>query len=113
MTHTKRLVRRRHRLHAIDPACHWCRVETVLIIGHCRQPPPNMATIDHLDDRFSKARGRHKNTERTVLACLACNHRRGQERQTALKDVQRAKSLLGHADKALRKGSLPAPAESS
>lgn len=97
----EKLKRRRAKLHARDPQCHWCRTPTVLIEGHVRHKPANMATIDHLDDRFSPLRGTMGGQERTVLACDACNNRRGQERQRAVVDVQRAKSMLGRADKAM------------
>lgn len=45
-----------------------------------------MATLDHLDDRFSPQRGtfENKGEERTVLACAECNERRGAERVASM-----------------------------
>jgi hypothetical protein len=74
----------RRRLWEHDPHCHWCREVTVL-------PPQypgkiakgaargNWATIDHLDARHSKERGKHVGEFRRVLACLECNNRRDRE----------------------------------
>jgi hypothetical protein len=65
--------------------CFYCDCEMVLIDGqHVRHPPKNLATIEHLDDRYSPARGTFQNVRRKVLACLECNHKRGEERTKAM-----------------------------
>ena len=59
--------------------------------------PDNLATIEHLDDRFSDKRGTYVNTPRTVLACSKCNRDRGraeEEKQGVEELRQRAKN--GH-----------------
>jgi hypothetical protein len=86
----RRLQRRRNRLWADDPSCHWCGKETVLPMdlpgGGNDQTEPRMATIDHLDSRLDETRGAFPNHEitRTVLACRECNERRGSTRQAQL-----------------------------
>lgn len=42
-----------------------------------RPLPRNLATIDHLDDRFNPNRGTYVNELRRVLACNRCNRLRG------------------------------------
>lgn len=80
MSARERLRRRRAKLwHANDGRCFWCGVVTVLPAGAPRRgvpAPQNLATIDHLDDRYSPARGTMKGEERTVLACGRCNNER-------------------------------------
>lgn len=64
-----------------------------IVEGHTKIPPDNMATFEHLDDRFSEDRGKHPNEFRVVLACLKCNNARGREREAArLIDELRARS---------------------
>lgn len=68
---------RRRRLHAENPKCHWCSVETVL------EGPtatfPDLATIDHVIDRQTALELGMSSEERNanaVLACYRCNQRR-------------------------------------
>ena len=61
-----------------DPHCHWCGVRTVLPTDNSGRQFATLATLDHLDNRLSKDRVKNKHhTERTVLACAACNSERG------------------------------------
>jgi hypothetical protein len=63
--------------------CYWCRQPMILIKGNIPHvpDPPNRATIDHLDDRFSPQRGKMirnaPQTLRHVAACRKCNMERG------------------------------------
>lgn len=77
--------RRRERLMAEDPHCHWCGSEVVYyeLAAH-ESMPGNFATIDHLHDRYSYTRRDASGEQRIVLACRACNHRRGEERTLAV-----------------------------
>jgi len=59
--------------------CHWCGVPMVMPTGD-NQNEPLLATIDHLDDRYSGRRRQHNDgVARKVLACLRCNRERAQE----------------------------------
>lgn len=99
--------RRRAMFKKQDGKCHWCQCDMIMPPEgqHVPRMPKNMATIEHLRDRFSWDRQEPNiNREfRWVLACLGCNNRRGHERQAELIDIQRAKSMAGHADKAMRR----------
>lgn len=60
--------------------CFWCAVTMVLPRQHVHEPPDNLATLDHLDDRLSGRRGMYAyGVERTVLACRKCNNERGRQ----------------------------------
>lgn len=63
------------------------------------------ATIDHLRDRFDPTRRQPNRTreERTVLACLECNNRRGAERAVECLQLQRRKSQAGVVRKLVRR----------
>ncbi len=64
--------------------CVYCDIEMILTFdaSKLRTPSPmNMATFEHLDDRFSDERGTHNGERRIVLACNQCNNLRGKERQ--------------------------------
>lgn len=81
-----------------DPKCYWCRKPTRLLEITGGQAPDDMATIDHLYNKLDKNRqdrdlgiikkNRRGKTvvRRHVLACYACNQKRG------LLDCQAAKS---------------------
>lgn len=67
--------------------CYWCGVFMTLPVyppEPGRRPPPNEATIDHLDSRYSPERGRHAGEYRRVAACVDCNGRRAAAEQAAL-----------------------------
>lgn len=61
--------------------CYWCNGAMVLfderIMRRNRPLPDNLATVDHLDDKFSPERGKHGGEIRRVLACMRCNGLRG------------------------------------
>jgi DNA-binding helix-hairpin-helix protein with protein kinase domain len=42
----------------------------------------NACTLEHLDDRYSPARGQLAGERRVVAACYACNNRRAQDRNS-------------------------------
>ena len=61
--------------------CFWCKKLMILFdkakIRRHRSLPQNLATIDHLDDRYSPNRGKFAGQRRRVLACKHCNELRG------------------------------------
>lgn len=67
--------------------CFWCAAEMLPPGSHTSkhgQPtPPNLCTLDHLDDRLSVERGRHMGELRRVAACWRCNNLRGTASQAA------------------------------
>lgn len=79
-----------------DPRCAFCRVVTILRweppkgLPHGdprKRPPSNLATIDHLRDRYDPTRQepmRGRPEVRRVLACWKCNHERGEARTRAM-----------------------------
>lgn len=72
--------KRRNQLWAINPYCSWCGVFTINPPGDVPfvTPPPNLATADHLYSR-NDPRRKHWHPSPIVLACYACNQKRGQE----------------------------------
>lgn len=81
--------------------CYWCKQLMVLFdptkIRRQRPLPFNLATIDHLDDRFSSERGKHGGEPRRVLACKKCNEVRGR-----MSELMQPKEVL-HARAGRRK----------
>ena len=83
------LRKQRHRMWLRNPYCHWCGKLTRLLDVNGGPQPVDMATVDHLFSRFNKGRENYslgiKCTShagnpmiiRRVLACFACNQRRG------------------------------------
>jgi hypothetical protein len=61
-----KIIRRRKRLIAIDPHCHWCRAALTL----------ETSTLDH---KFPVSKGGHSGDDNTVLACVNCNKKRGSD----------------------------------
>lgn len=65
--------------------CYWCDVTMLLPTDgmHINHPPKNLATLDHLRDRFHPGRREpaQNNERRIVLACWGCNNQRGRESQ--------------------------------
>lgn len=63
--------------------CCYCNELMVIVDAGPKQKiyPPNMATFEHLDDRYSLERGQHSGERRILLACRRCNWRRNQERE--------------------------------
>ncbi len=89
----KSAARRRERLMAADPHCHWCGCEVIYWKPQRREKvPPNFATIDHV---WSRIQGRPRQG-RWVLACARCNEARGAAEEAALgkAELQR-RSLRG------------------
>lgn len=86
---TARIRRRRSRLFVLQGGrCFWCQCTVVELppVPRRKHPPQNMATLDHLDSRLSPHRGQWRpGVERTVLACLGCNLRRGAAEESALR----------------------------
>lgn len=92
---SKRLQRRREKLFARNPYCHWCGVKLVRVTGpKIKYFPPNAATIDHLRSRLDPSRdGNGWGEIRTVLACRECNYKRGADEEKSLPiEVLRARS---------------------
>lgn len=104
MASMSRLKRLRHRLHAKDPRCHWCKQVTVLIEAGPRHKhfPDNAATVDHLFSRWHPDRQRpNDGRKRYVLACRKCNNERGaaEERAAGIEELRRrAKTLKRGGD---------------
>lgn len=66
--------------------CYWCDSPMDLVFDPPKSKTPmdgNLATFDHLDDKFSPERGKHDGEIRTMLACLSCNNKRGAISQAA------------------------------
>ena len=67
-----------------DGLCWYCKTEMILIFEQPKAKvpsPSNMATFEHLDDRFNQKRGTRTGERRIVLACNKCNHAQGKQRQ--------------------------------
>lgn len=81
--------------------CHWCGCEMVKEWDHKdhESPPKNLATFDHLDDRFSPDRGSYGygSQWRRVLACWLCNFERGRQSQAEqpIEELHRRSQLHG------------------
>ncbi len=69
--------------------CWWCGRKMRLWHKHKNGSPvpDDLATFEHLDDRFSEWRGKSPGMIRVVLACYRCNHTRGQEAE-AKEDIE-------------------------
>lgn len=64
--------------------CWWCDCPMMelgeSVVGHWRNPPANMATLDHVYGKFDRRRHEpHRGERRKVVACYACNQRRRDE----------------------------------
>lgn len=102
---------RRDKLFKKHPYCHWCSRPLVdprnyqwkTPSGHNRlikNPPDNLATLDHLDSRFSQERGKHPGKVRTVLACQKCNLQRAADEARRLgAEALRRRTEAGHRNK--------------
>ena len=104
--------RRRNLFERQKGRCHWCRAEMVLPPDgrHVKHMAPNTATIEHLRDRFDPTRTErlkfNQPDRRWVLACLACNNKRGAQRQAAQgKEELRRRSgyLMRHPSRSSRR----------
>lgn len=76
--------KRLRRMHAEDPCCRFCGVLTWVPEpgdnrAHMKPDRDTMATIEHLDTKYSPFRGTYNGRRalpRTTLACWRCNNRR-------------------------------------
>jgi len=79
-----KVLARRLRMFKTDPNCFWCGKLTVL---YGEQSQLDLATIDHLYSRLHPERkkrykaGHDRSALLHVLACYACNHKRGKVEQ--------------------------------
>lgn len=84
-----RMKRRKEKLLQLQGGrCFWCgrQVTTDFEQKPGARPPENLATIDHLDSRYSPLRGKFNGLRmaRTVLACWRCNNDRAKIREADL-----------------------------
>lgn len=81
-TSAERKWRQKRRLYMEQKGlCHYCRkfmriMKWLTDYGH---QPDDLATIEHLDDRFSPDRGKRAGERRHVLACRKCNWEKARE----------------------------------
>ena len=71
--------KRVHRLWDISKKCFWCGKETVLQESGLGVAQPNTATYDHLYHRTEPQRKLKQFKDLGVLACYACNQKRGRD----------------------------------
>lgn len=69
---------------AQDGRCYWCKQPTKPGPHDPGDVAPDAATLDHLHSRLNAERGRHAGKLTHVMACRACNERRGWEECAAL-----------------------------
>lgn len=79
--------------------CYYCGEPMRLILGSLpprTKTPDDLATFEHLDDRYSAERGAHPGEYRVVLAHHICNGRRGQQRtaERSLDELQERSGRL-------------------
>lgn len=80
----------RQQLLAKDPHCHWCGIQVrELNLGNLKKgqfAPDDMATIEHLYDRFEpeKRYQVYSNYEDKVLACFKCNTERSTNKHKSM-----------------------------
>lgn len=104
--------RRVRKLWAEDPHCRLCGRRTVLVDDLARlhrvklhlaceiprEAQEQMATLDHLVNRFEPARQVKEGKVRTRLVCRKCNNERGNRDYRSLPvEVRRQMSWHGHA----------------
>lgn len=65
--------------------CYYCfKLMRLMPSGYIGALPPDACTREHLDDKYSPERGKHKGERRIVAACHKCNAGRAAERTNAL-----------------------------
>lgn len=69
--------RRVNKLWVENPHCHWCNILTTREGRLGKNLPDNAATFDHLYHRSDPQRFTKKGRNAGVLACYACNQKRG------------------------------------
>lgn len=62
-----------------NPNCHWCNVETVRVEVDQQRLDPHSATFDHIYHKSNPLRHTRKGRNLGVLACYACNQKRGRD----------------------------------
>jgi len=80
--------------------CYWCGCLTILIENNDPgNQPDDLATLDHLDDRFSPERGKRSGEWRIVMACRLCNNERGiiREAMQPVEELRRRSTRHGGA----------------
>lgn len=84
--------------------CHWCGQPMVLFRGTGRESlPPDAATLDHLDDKWSPLRGTFRGQRRRVAACRRCNERRSRDNQARMPTEEVHRRIQeGHARRRAR-----------
>lgn len=90
---------KRAKLHRAQKGkCYWCGCLTVLIdSAPPGRQPDNMATLEHLDDRYNPDRGKRGGERRVVMACRLCNNLRGRLMQAAVPiEERRRRAANGH-----------------
>lgn len=98
-----RRLRRRARLFEQQGGlCHWCACKMLLrngIFQNGERQPLNLATIDHLRDRFHPGRTEPANgDQRWVAACWDCNNKRGRASVMA-QPIEEIWRRSGHLDR--------------
>lgn len=86
------------KLHKQNPRCYWCQTPTILYEPkQGEKTPDNMATIDHLFDRFHPERKtpNHKKLIKRVLACHRCNNKRSAQSCLDNADEHELRSVIG------------------
>lgn len=74
--------------------CFYCNKHMMLTFQHLKQQPENLATLEHMDSKWSQERGKHPGEQRHVLACRKCNWTRGRLEEAAQsKEVLKARSM--------------------
>jgi 5-methylcytosine-specific restriction endonuclease McrA len=72
--------------------CYYCQQPMVPATADKYQPD-NACTLEHLDDKLSPERGKHKGKERTVAACRKCNLKRGVARNKEYQKNEKGKKI--------------------
>lgn len=88
----KKLEKKRRQFARQNGLCFYCQNPMRLIDGPLprgTRTPDDIATFEHLDDRYSPERGKHAGSRRVVLAHHLCNQIRGDARTKALPLTER------------------------
>ncbi len=61
--------------------CWYCQEKMILSFrAHGGNQPKRLATMEHLDDKYSGKRGKRQGEIRIVIACKECNESKGRKR---------------------------------
>lgn len=89
----ERYIRQRKALYDLQGGrCYYCEIRMYLphdgkFKPGCRRL--DACTLEHLDDKYSPERGKHRGEFRRVAACAHCNERRSTERTAELTREQK------------------------